>query len=219
MNFTSRTILGNLLTQKLPHFRGKGAIILCLQESSLLMCLSMARELHAWVFPLIYEPVYMGGHGHRLLGAYDQDGDFCPDPDGLAAKEPLSPQMTKTIESQKPEAMKAIKAQLTSFDMKLNKHHMDGRDVIMAGDILTNAMPLVVAQRVLSQVSPKSLTTVVGNVTPEVAELVRISAADTVILDVLTGTVFDHNHYFEHGDSYTTEQTHSLTQHIAAFWQ
>src|SRR5674476_1635760 len=67
MNFMDRTALGNTLAHKLLQLRGKGAVILCLQESSLLTCLTMAKQLHAWVYPLIYAPVYTSANTHRML--------------------------------------------------------------------------------------------------------------------------------------------------------
>jgi hypothetical protein len=96
---------------------------------------------------------------------------------------------------------------------------LDGRQVILVGDVITSPLPLVVAHELLKDVTPKNLTAVVGNVTPEVAQLVRMSASDTEILDILSGIVFDESHYFEHVDEYTSKQKHTLTENIAAYWQ
>ena len=219
MNFMDRTALGNTLAHKLLQLRGKGAVILCLQESSLLTCLTMAKQLHAWVYPLIYAPVYTSANTHRLLGAFDQDGEFCPYPHGPEVESDVSSETAAIIQDQKSAAMESINAQTSSYGMVLDKHRMDGRDVILAGDIVTSPLPLVVAQQLLKSVMPKSLTAVAGNVTPEVAQLVRISAIKTDILDILSGVVFDDNHYFEHADTYTSEQKHTLTQNIASYWQ
>jgi len=85
MNFVDRIALGGKLAQRVKSLNGKDAVILCLQESSLLTCLTMARQLHAWVYPLIYAPVYTSDHARQLLGAYGQEGAFFPLPDGPAA--------------------------------------------------------------------------------------------------------------------------------------
>jgi len=218
MNFIDRMALGNTLADRLQKLRGKGAVILCLQESSLLTCLTIARRLHAWVYPLIFVPVY-SPDTLRPLGAFDQDGAFCPYPDASEAKTEISPEMAAIIQKQKPVAMETINSRTASYGITLDKHLMDGRDVILAGDIITSPLPLVVAQQLIKDLSPKSLSAVAGNVTPEVAQLVRISAIKTDILDILSGIVFEDNHYFEHADSYTPEQKHTLTQHIASYWQ
>jgi len=219
MNFMDRTALGTTLADKIQQLRGKGAVILCLQESSLLTCLTMARQLRAWVYPLIYAPIYTPDNTHKLLGAFDQDGEFCPYPNGPEAESEVSPETAAIIHDQKSAAMDSINTQTASYGMTLDKHRMDGRDVILAGDIVTSSLPLVIAQQLLKNVIPKSLTAVAGNVTPEVAQLVRVSAGNSNILDILNGVVLDDNRYFEHADEYTPEQKHTLTQHIATYWQ
>jgi predicted phosphoribosyltransferase len=220
MNFIDRTSLGDKLASRLEQFHGKDAVILCLQESSLLTCLTIAKQIHAWVHPLMYEPVFSADHARTLLGAFNQDGEFCPMPaDDPEADSELTTEMKAAVKKQKPAAMEAIQKQIDSYGMELDKHRLDGRDVILACDILTSPLPLVVAQHLLKDVSPKSLAAVIGNTTPEVAQLVRISAGQADILDILSGVVYDDGHYFEHADTYTPEQKHTLTQHIAAYWQ
>jgi predicted phosphoribosyltransferase len=219
MNFIDRTALGDMLAQRLQQFHGKDAVIVCLQESSLLTCLTIAGQIRAWIYPLIYEPIYTPDHSHKLLGAFDQEGEFCPLPDDLATEAKLSPEMEAIIKEQRAEAMKSIETLTSSYGLTLDKHSLDGRDVILAADVVTSPLPLLVARQLLKDAAPKTLTAVIGNTTPEVAQLIRISAAETEILDILSGVVFDEDHYFEHTDTYTSEQKHTLTQHVAAYWQ
>lgn len=223
MNFIDRTSLGDTLAQRLQQFHGKDAVVLCLQESSLLTCITIASQIRAWLYPLIYEPVYTDGHARRLLGAFDQEGKFCAAPEEpksiIAAKDTKAKDDEDFIQEKRKDALKSIKQRVESFGIALDKHQLDGRDVILAADVVTNPLPLLVAQQFLKNVSPRSLTAVVGNVTPDVAQLVRISANTTEILDIMSGVTHDDYHYFEHEDTYTDEQKHTLTQHIAAYWQ
>lgn len=223
MNFTDRTSLGDMLARRLQRLRGKDAVILCLQERSLLTCLTMASQLRAWVYPLIYAPVYTPDDAHRLLGAFDQDGEFCSlaeiTSDSPLAESVASDEVTKIVDKQRPAALKSMRTQAASYDMMLDKHRLDGRHVILANDVLTDPLPILVAQKFLEDVQPKSLTAVVGNATTETANLLRLSAAQTDILDVLSGRIPDDSQYFEHDDTYTAKQKHTLTRHIAAYWQ
>lgn len=219
MNFTDRTALGNTLALKVQQFRNKGAVVLCLQESSLLTCLTIASQLRAYVYPLIYAPLNAPNQNHTLLGAFDQDGNFCRVPETYKDGVKESLEIETYVFKEKPAAMKSITAQLKDYDMKLDKGYLNGRDVIIAGDVLTSALPLVVAENFLKGVSPKSVSAVFGNVAPEVAELARLSASTTEILDVLSGIVFDDNHYFEHSDSYTIEQKKAVAKNISAYWK
>lgn len=229
MNFIDRTSLGDTLAGKLERFRGKDAIIICLQESSLLTCLTIASQIRAWVYPLISAPVYSHDHSRVLLGAFDYEGTFCAvprpaaSPVGLpadkAAEKKAKAALDAAIKKQRPAAMKAIQKEADSYGIELDKHRMDGRDVILVADVLTSTLPLALARQLLADVTPSNLTAVIGNATQDVAQLVRTSAAETEILDVMSGIYYDEDHYFEHADSYTPEQKHTLTQHIAAYWQ
>lgn len=220
MYFNDRIALGTTLARGLQDFRGKDAVILCLKESSLLTCLTMAKELRAWVYPLVFMPIYSKDNPRLTLGAVDENGKSYLNPEiGINELEQLPTAFKSAVEDQKQEALAAIKQQLASYGMEFDIHHLDGRDVIIAGDIVTSPLPLVVAWQLLDTIVPKSLTIVVGNATPAVADLVRISGDKTTVLDVLSGVVSDDDHYFQHPDSYSLEEKRKLTQHIATYWQ
>lgn len=211
MNFMNRTVLGNMLVQRLEQFRGKDAVIVCLQEDALMTCVTIASQLRAWVYPLLSVPLY--SNKHELLGAFDQDGVFCPLP-GIEMPDNLA----EILQKQRPLAMKSIHDQMTEYGMSLDKHQMDGHDVILAADILTDLLPLTVAQHLLKEVSPRTVSAVVGNATTEAAQLLRIST-HAEILDVLSGIIFNNDHYFEHADTYTPKQKRAIAQRINAYWQ
>jgi len=219
VNFMDRTALGNTLADRLQKLHGKDAVIVCLQESSLLTCLTMAGSLRAWVYPLLYVPVYTLGGTHQLLGAFDQEGDFCPLPDSPAANAEVPPEIAAAIDDQKEAAIRSLREQKAHYGITFDEHRLDGRHVILAGDIVTSILPLVMAQQLLKNVTPRSLTAVAGNATPDAAQLLRIGAGHTEILDVLNSIILDDDRYFEHADEYTLDQKYTLTQHIAAYWQ
>jgi predicted phosphoribosyltransferase len=221
MNFIDRTALGETLAQRIQEFHGKDAIIICLQKSSLLTCITVASQLRAWIYPLLYEPVFTDDHARTLLGAYDQNGEFCPVPVAGTKEDTKeqSAEVEKIIKKQKTAAKKAIRKQLKKYGMAIDQSQLNGRDIIIAGDVVTSTLPLVVVQNLLKDVTPRSLTAVVGNVTPDVAQLVRLSAGKSEILDILSGVYYDEDRYFEHADTYTEEQKYTLTQHIATYWQ
>lgn len=219
MYFIDRTALGKTLAGGLQEFRGKDAVILCLKDSSLMTCLTMAIELRAWVYPLVYVPIYSEDVTRQPLGAINEEGTFClADETAASELEQLPTEAQTAIRNQRQGAIIAGQRKLSGYGMPLNKQQMNGRDVILVGDVLTNTLPLIVANELLTTVIPKSLSAVVGNATPAVVDVVRISADKTTVLDVISGVVFDDDHYFEHPDAYTPEQKQTITQHIATFW-
>ncbi|HEY2004082.1 MAG TPA: hypothetical protein VGH44_03110 [Candidatus Saccharimonadia bacterium] len=219
MNYTSRVSLGNTLAQRLKEFRGKGAIVVCLEESSLLTCLTIASQIHAYVYPLLFEPIYSQDSMHQPLGAYDQDGELCPIPGTHVSESDLTPEMRSMLKHLHGPAVETVMNEKQKFGMELDKSTLNGRDVILAVDILTSVIPVIVARKLLSEIAPKSVTAVAGNATLETAQLLRLTAARTEILDVISGITFDPNHYFEDRDGYSTDQQHTLTRNIASYWQ
>lgn len=219
MNFIDRTSLGDTLANMADSYRGKDAVIVCLQESSLLTCLTAAKSLRAYVYPLLYQPVHSPDHVHVHIGAYDQSGEFIALPGGPADADKPDETIRKSLKKQKTAATKAIGFALAGYGMDIDKKQLNGRDVILMADVLTNEVPVIMAQHLLKGLTPRSLTAVIGNTTPDVAQLIRVSAASAEILDVISGVTFDDDQYFERQDEYTLDEKRTLTQHIAAYWQ
>lgn len=220
MYFNDRVALGKTLAGNLQHFKGEDAVILCLKESSLLTCLAMAMNLRAWVYPLLSVPVYSQDLAHELYGAFGEDGEFCFNPERYdTSVDQLPPDQYAAIDNQKYAAAHTIQEQAIKYEMMFNKHCMDGRDVIVAGDVVTEGLPLALASQLLSTLKPKSISVAIGNTSPSTAQLTQLIAEKPLVLDVISGIVFDDEHYFEHADSYTPDQKHTLTQHITTYWQ
>lgn len=213
MQFVNRMALGGILSDDVAALRGKNAIIVCLKESSLLTCLSMAIKLRAWVFPLVVEPIYAPGPPRRLLGAVDSKGNFYFANEGQPSAD------GQQIEALKPTAVKLAQQKAAAYDMDLDPRRLDGRDLIFVGDVMTDTLLLSVALQMLKTLRPKSVTTIIGNASAPAAELARLTAAKTQILDVLPGVTMDDDHYFQHPDDYDTGQKQLITKHIAAYWQ
>lgn len=211
MYFTDRVTLGKQMAQGLDKYVGKDAVIICLDEASLLSCLSMARQLRAWVYPLVYEPVYSKNGAYTLIGAVDAKGEIYLHSDTTKEAEEL-------VNSQRESAKAAARKKQAAYEMTLDQNILTGRDVILACDVLVDPIPLLIARRMLDHALPKSLHIVIGNASPTVAEQVRMTADETLVLDVLSGVIADKDRYFQKQDEYTIEQKRSLTKHITAYW-
>lgn len=221
MYFIDRATLGKTFAGSLQEYRGKDTVILCLKDSSLLTCLTAAMQLRAWVYPLVFVPIYSEDGTHQMIGAIDEEGQFCSNPQNswVTDIDQLPPEAQSAIRNQRQSAILSTKQQLGSYGMGLDKRQLNGRDVILMCDVLTNPTPLTVANQLLRTVVPRSLTIAIGNATPAVVDMIRVSADKTIVLDVLSGVVFDDDHYFTHPDAYTAEQKRTLTQHISTYWE
>lgn len=214
MQFIDRVSLGKSLAGQLLEYRGKDAVIICLKESSLLTCLTMAMELRAWVYPLLSERIYSNTATAELLGAVDEDAAFHNLPDRAQTAETIA-----MVEDKRLPAARLVKERLDAYSMPLNEHTLDGRDVIIAGDIVLSTLELSIATQLAAACPVKSISIAIGNATAEVADTARIHANKTVLLDILSGVTFDDEQYFERPDSYTLDERRTITQNIATYWQ
>lgn len=215
MFFADRVTLGKTFARNAQKLSGQDAVVVCLKEESLLTCLTLAMQLRAWIYPLLYVPIHSDDASRQLLGAYYETGLFCQNPD----MHTLNDDDNQTIAHKQPAAQDKLQRLMSAYEMNLYRHVMNGRDIILVGDVLTSTLPLAVAKAVLSDITPKSLTILVGNAIPAVADQVRLLSGQTIVLDVLNGPISEDNRYFERPDTYTLSQKQTITKHIATYWQ
>ena len=219
MYFNDRIALGETLAGGLKEMRHTDAVILCLSEASLLTCLSMAMRLRAWVLPLVFEPIHNPASAQQLVGAIDRDGNFIPHPMLEDMDEARRAAVDELVSQQKTATQKLVQKRFASYDMKADYSRLEGRNIILVSDVLTDPLALVVAEKVLPRTRIKSLAIAIGNASPDVATLARISAPKVVILDVISGIPLNPDTYFSQPDPYDLDQKHTLTKHIATYWQ
>ncbi len=220
MYFLDRITLGNKLSEQLAGLHNRDAIIVCLKESSLLTAVALGCKLRAWIFPLLYEPISHPEDPKQQIGAINAEGEFCLHPDiSEADMEGIHMEFASLLEDRKREAMHDLNQRLIQFGDNLDKHVLNGRDVILAGDVLTSPIQMAVAQQLLKPLQPSSLHGAAGNVTADISDLFHLNVDDAHLLDVLAGIVFDDNHYFEKPDAYTADQQRALALNIRTYWQ
>lgn len=220
MYFVDRVALGTKLATKLPETKGQDSVIICLKDSSLMTCISMAITLRCWIYPLIFEPLYHPDDVHLVLGALTQDGEFCLSPDISENEyEYLQSEFNTQIDDQKRNAMHAVNQKVTEYGVRLDKHVMNNRTVILAADILTSAVNLSVVKTLLKPLTPKVVYGVGGNITAKVSDEFHLNAEKTDFMDVLPDILFDDDHYFDRKDGYTDAQKHALAVNISTYWK
>lgn len=184
------------------------------------MCLALAMRLRAWVYPLLYMTVHDPEPLKPVLGAYAEDGEFVLNPSlSQMAISELTSEQQSVISSKKQAATAALASWKASYGMQYTKDIMNRRPVVIAGDIVTEPLPVAVALHITRSVQPKTITTVVGNASAISADYIRLTAERSVIRDVLTGPLHDDERYFEHHDGYDVAQSKELTKNIATYWQ
>lgn len=218
MYFIDRLTLGSSLAKRLPDIRGKEAIIVCLKESALLTCIQMATELRAYIYPLMYEPIPRPDDPTHLLGAITQEGEFCRHPDiSIGEMEFIYSEYVNAIEAAKQQAMQRMNRRTADYEV-FDKHVLNGRPVVLVGDIVTNHLELSVAKMLLKPLQPATVYGVIGNTTIDISCAFRLATNTTDVLDILPSIVMDDAHYFEKPDPYSDEEKRQLALNISTYW-
>lgn len=208
MRFLNRSSLGIQLAKELQYLRGKEAVVVCVTQSALMTAISVASEIRAWVYPLVYAPVFTSNGLHRVAGVINHSGVYT--------------QLTPNSLSEEKERLLAehdVGRQLELVGMMPDEGVLLGRAVILVGDSIIDPLPLQVAGEVIRNVRPASIAVALGNASVAVAEQAR-NLADTVIIkDILSGILLDNGKYFEQVDEYDIEQQYELVRNIATYWR
>lgn len=220
MYFLDRFALGGNLADSLADLKGKEAIVICLKEGALLTCVEIAARLNAWIYPLIYEKVADPDDARSYIGAITAEGEFCVNPGtGQSRIDYLQTEFMTVFENSKREAFSKVNGAVRDYGFIPDKHVMNGRDVVLVGDILTSTIELAAVSMLLKPLTPRKIHGVAGNVTIEVSDMFHLASDKISLLDILPAQIFDDDHYFEKPDPYSVPQKRQLAQNIKKFWK
>ena len=200
----------------LTMVRGTDAIIVCLKSSSLLTCISMATYLRAWIYQLEFEPINNPLDETKILGAVTDEGDFVLHPDVSQFElEDVELEFREMVEDRKREAMSVLNRRGSKA---YDKHVLNGRTVILTGDILFDTLSLAIIEDIMKPIRPQQIIGVAGNVTIDVSDRFHMKTTATNILDILPHSLFDDEHYFEKPDEYSDDEKRALATNICNYW-
>jgi predicted phosphoribosyltransferase len=217
--FSDRIDLGERLADTLVDLRGTDAIVVCLKESSLMVAISMAIRLRAWVFPLFYEKIVNPMDPTATLGAVAPSGEFCLQP-SISENEYsyILQEYMAQIEEAKREAMSQLNRSMNDYHGTEDPHILNNRNVVLAGDVMMDSLELEIANIILKPLSPLCVYGAVGNVTVDVSDRFRLATNKSMILDILPSSVMGEDHYFENRDAYSDDEKKLFAFHIAEYW-
>ncbi len=218
MFYPSRQALGDQLATKLSQFRNTETIIFCLKKSSLLSCIELAANLHAYIYVLQYAEVADPFDITRSLGAVTPKGDFVLNPDIPQGEfEYINTDFFSTIEEHKREAFSEVNGE-PDPNPQFDPAAFNNRNVLLFADVLQTSFQIQVALNVLKSYSPAMVLGVVGNVTPAVSDKFLIETSGCTCMDVLQNNYFDDSHYFDQPDNYSEEDKINMANNISLYW-
>jgi putative phosphoribosyl transferase len=214
--YTNRIELGRLLAKRMEHLKDSGAVVVALREEALPVCISMASQLRAWVFPLLTERINLPGDP-RTLGVINQDGNFCWNPAFSSyEQQEFMNEFRGMIGDKKREAYSTLNRRTNEYG-QLNKAALNGRYVLFVGDIIKDSIEVAAARELFKELRPQKIIGAGGNVDINAADVLHVATDETQFLDVMSN-MFGEDHYFEQPDPYTAEQNRLLAMNIATYW-
>ncbi len=219
MYFNDRMTLGNKLADNVASIRGTDAILVCLKPSSMMVAISMAIKLRAWIFPLFYELITNPLDPTHKLGALDQNGEFCLHPSISSNEfEYIQQEFMAQIEDAKREAMSKLNQAMNEYHGTTDPHMLNNRSIVLVGDVMFNSLELEVAKLIMKPLTPARVYGTVGNVTVDVSDRFHLETNELYILDILPSSIMGEDHYFEQVDAYSDEEKQALALNIAQYW-
>lgn len=218
MFYPSRQALGDQLAARLTQYRNNESIIFCLKKSSLLSCIELAANLHAYIYVLQYAEVADPFDITRNLGALTPKGEFVLNPDiSQSEYEYIASDFMSIIEERKREAFSEINGERDPnpyFDLAA----FNNRNVILFADILQTSFQIQVALNILKAYTPTVITGAVGNLTSAVSDKFLIDTDGCTYMDVLQNTFFEDSHYFDQPDNYSEDDKINMANNISLYW-
>jgi len=215
--YIDRTDLGKKMALRIGALGSVQPIIICLNESALSTAIALASELRGWIFPLISENIQLASDD-RIIGVIDSEGQYTVNPQLSSFElEDIMSEYHGMVDDKKREAFSKINRLDNSY-AKINPDILNGRLVILCGDIIRNQLQIGAARTLLKPHTPIDVIGIAGNIDVNAADYLRLTANKTEMFDVMT-SMFEDDHYFEKVDSYSTEQKHSIAVNISQFWK
>lgn len=218
MFYPNRQVLGDQLAEKLTQFKDTDSIVFCLKKSSLLSCIELAANLHAYIYIMQYAEIQDPFDITRVLGAVTQKGDFVLNPEiSRGEYEYIAMDFMSIIEERKRDAFSALNAQPDpnpSFDMNA----FNNRNVLLFADILSTQFQIQVALNILKSYKPALITGVCGNITTDISDKFTIETDGVTYMDILPNTSFEDDHYFDQPDTLSEEDKIKMANNISLYW-
>ena len=218
MFYPNRQVLGDQLAEKAIQFKDTDSIIFCLKKSSLLSCIELAADLHAYIYILQYSEIQDPFDITRSLGAITSKGEFVLNPDiSQSEYDYINMDFRSVIEERKRVAFSEINGERDpnpNFDLAA----FNGRNIILHADVLKTSFQIQVASNILKAYAPTMIVGVCANITSPVSDKFQMETSGVTYMDILPNTFFDDDHYFDQQDPYTEDEKISMANNISLYW-
>jgi predicted phosphoribosyltransferase len=203
---------------KLTQYKNTETIIFCLKKSSLLSCIELAANLHAYIYILQYAEISDPFDITRNLGAITPSGEFVLNPEISQNEfEYITTDFMSIIEERKREAFSEINGERDPNPV-FNLAAVNNRNVLLFADVLQTSFQIQVALNILKAYAPKIIAGAAGNITTAVSDKFLIDTAGCTYMDILQNNFFDDAHYFDQPDNYTEDDKISMANNISLYW-
>lgn len=218
MYFHSRAEAGEQLARQVfDKYRYENVAIVALGDGGVAVGEPIAERLHCILTMLVSETVDIPGEG-QTLGAVSQTGDFTQN-SNLAQIEvsEYAAEYHGYFDEQKRQAFHKIN-ELIGDGGVIDQALLQDHTIILVSDGLNDITLIDVAMDFLKPVRVQKLVIVAPIASVEMVDKVHLVADELHILDV-KDNYLDTNHYYDHNDLPTHEETIAKINQIVLNWR
>lgn len=218
MYFENREQAGQMLAARLvPEYRYDDCVVVALSDGAVIVGEQIAKELHCLLTMLLVEEIEVPGE-NTCFGGVGQNGSFSYN--GMFSVGEIEEYQSEYhgyLEQEKREAFQRMNRLLGDNGL-IDKDMLRDRVVILVADGLDTGISLDVASDFLKTIRIKRLVMATPISTVQAVDKLHILADEIHILDVkenFMGT----NHYYDHNDIPSHEETIAKINQIVLNWR
>lgn len=218
MYFENRAWAGYELAKQLyDAYRYEDCVVVALSDGAVQVGEQIAASLHCLLTMLLVENIEVPGEG-LSFGGVSQEGNFTYNGMFSAGEvEEYSSEFHGYLEEQKREAFQKINRLLGDGGI-IDRDMLRDRVVILVSDGLDNGASLDVAVNFLKPIRTKKMVVAAPFASVPAVDRLHVLADELHILDV-KDNFMDIDHYYEHNDVPSHEDTIAKINNIVLNWQ
>lgn len=216
MYYRNRVEAGRRLAAELGDYRTQNSVVVALSESSVLVAVQIAMELHANLLLFLTRDIKLPGE-HRSVAAVSSAGTFGYN-DSLSSGEvtEIKNEFHNYMEQERFKRMHEINM-LVGSDGEIDKKLLRHRNIILVADALDDGFRLMLAHQFLRTVAIKKIIVAVPVASVPAVDKMHI-VADELYVGGVTDNFLSVDHYYDENHQLDMESIMKILRNVSLTW-
>lgn len=217
MYYKNRVEAGRRLASELDAYKTQNSVVVALSESSVLVAVQIAMELHANLLLFLTRDIKLPGE-HRAVAAVSSAGSFGYN-DSLSEGEiaEIKGEFHNFMEQERFKRMHEINM-LVGSDGEIDKKLLRHRNVILVADGMSDGFTLMLAYQYLRTVAIKKVIVAVPVASVAAVDKMHV-VADELYVGGVTDNFLSIDHYYEQNYEMGIEDIMKILRNVSLTWR